>query len=119
MKRPWTLLIAAVLGTAYLVYIVRYFGTAVTAAAPDSSEQAGAAIATVMLMPHMIMVGIAVLFNWLGWACKQAGFALTGGILYIIGGALMIIYMPFVLVQAILSFVGYSQIKKRKAALKP
>lgn len=109
-------LLAAVLGTAYLVYIISYFFGQNADASGDAAEAIGTGLATLMVMPHIVCVCCAVLMNWLGVMLrKTTGFLLTGGILYVVGGAIFFMYFVFVVVQAILCFVGYA---RRKKALK-
>lgn len=43
---------------------------------------------------------------------KKRGFALAGAILYAVATILFIPYFMFVIVQMILSFVGFAKLKK-------
>lgn len=110
MKKNKQLLISWILGALYFVYLVVYFTSAISGT--EGTEQAGATVAAVLVMPHMIAVGFATLFNVLGWTQNKKGFALTGGILYSVALVLFPVYFMFVIIQIILSFVGYSKIKK-------
>lgn len=114
MKKKFNicLLIALVLGVAYVVYGLTYFTGAISSSTSDS-EAVGSAIAGVIVMPHLACTFIAVIFNGLGVFLKRRGFALTGAILYTVALALFPIYFMFVIVQMILSYVGYSQLKKQ------
>ncbi len=111
------LLISFVIGAAYLIYLVTYFGNAV--GSTSGAEQAGSALATALVMPHMICVLLAVIFNCIGVFTSKRGFALTGAILYSVALVLFLPYFMFVLIEIVLSFVGTSQLKKqaRKEAL--
>ena len=115
MKRPITLLLSAIIGTGYAIYIISYFA-GVTTAQTETTEQVGAVIATALATPHMVLVVLAVIFNWLGWLMRFSGFALTGAILYIVGGVLFLLYIPFTIPSMILSFIGYARMKKLKKA---
>ncbi len=115
-KRRVSLLIAALLGTAYLVYLISYFLGTVNAPSTDSATQAGGLIATALVTPHIICVALSVVFGWLAWTLKMAGFALVAGILYCVAGVIFLMYFPFVIIQMILSFVGYAKTKKAKKA---
>ena len=53
----------------------------------------------------------AVIFNVLGWAMNKRGFALTGAILYTVALVLMPLYFMFVIIQMILSYVGFAKLK--------
>lgn len=109
------ILIAAIIGTIYLIYAICYFSGSASGAASDA-EAIGAGIATLLVMPHLICTGLAVVFNWLGHFLKRSkGFVLTAGILYSVAMVLFIGYFFFVVVEAVLCYVGYA---KRKNALK-
>lgn len=114
MKKSKLLLISWILGALYFIYIVAYTSGAISGT--DGAEQAGAALAVTLMFPHIVCVGLATLFNILGWSMNKKGFALTGGILYAVFMVLFPIYFMFVLVQTILSFVGYAKMKKIKTA---
>ena len=110
-KKNILLIIALIIGAAYLIYsLVYWFG----AASGDSSsaEQAGAAIATVLVMPHLLMTFLAVVFNALGVFMNKRGFALTGAILYAVAMVLFPAYFMFVVVEMVLSFIAFAQMKK-------
>lgn len=109
------LLISAIFGTLYLVYIINYFFNGVTST--SGSEQIGAGIATALVAPHMFLLAVAVLFNWIGWAAKAKWAALTGGILYCVSGLLFLLYVFFEIPSIILSFVGYAKMKNARQNL--
>lgn len=110
------MLIAAVIGTAYLVYLISHFVGGVNDAA-EGAEAVGTALATVMVTPHMIFVGIAALMSWLSVFCKLSGFALTAGIIYLVAIIVFPMYFMFVIVEAIFSFIGYARMRKSKKAI--
>ena len=118
------LLISAIMGTAYAAWLIIYFfGVAKQSLAPGSvdfeetGKQIGGALATILVTPHIIIVSIAAIFNLLGWYLNKGWAALTAGILYLVGGVLFFIYLPYVLIQAVLAFIGFSKISdKRKQA---
>lgn len=111
-KMSICLLISFILGVAYMVYSIVYWsGTAGTGA--DVAEQIGTSLATAVVMPHLIVAALAVIFNALGLFLKKRGFALTGAILYAVALVLFPVYFMFVIVQMILSFVGFAKMKKR------
>jgi len=114
MKRSKSLLIAAILGTAYLVYLVSYFGKGLTSSPTDSAQFIGAGLAAALVMPHMVCVGVAVIFNWIGWAMKARWAALVAGILYAVSMVLMFLYALFVVVQMILCFVSFARTKQKE-----
>lgn len=104
------LLIAFILGLLYLIYSGWYWGTSMSAG--SSTDQAGAALASVLVTPHLICAGIAVIFNALGLFMRKAGFALTGAILYTVAIVLFPPYFMFIVLEAVLSYIGFAQIKK-------
>lgn len=85
-------------------------GTAGSSA--NTAEQIGAGIATVLVMPHLVMTVLAVIFNALGLFMHKRGFALTGAILYTVALVLFPIYFMFVIVEMILSYIGFAKMKK-------
>ena len=109
MKRSVLLLVSGIIGIAYLIYIISYFASA-------STTNAGGAIATALVMPHMICVLVAVVFNVLGWVLRARWAALVAGIMYSVSAVLMLIYAPFVLVELILCFVAFGKMKAVKAS---
>lgn len=113
-KRSVCLLISAILGIAYAIYLVVYF-TGINVATTGSIEAISSGLATAMVMPHMVCVVVAAIFNILGWALNNRAFALVGGILYAVSMVFMFIYAFFVIVQMILSFVGFANLKKINA----
>lgn len=111
MKRSKLLLVSWILGAVYSIYIIVYFfGNAASQA--DAAAAIGAGIATALVMPHMVCTVLATIFNVLGWAMHKRGFALTGAILYAVAMVLFPLYALFVIVQMILSFVGFAKMKK-------
>ncbi|GAA0731988.1 hypothetical protein [Clostridium oceanicum] len=111
MKKSKALIISAVLGIAYSIYLITYFAGL---GGGSTAEAVGSSIATALVTPHMICVVIATIFNTVGAFFNKAGFALTGGILYCVGGVLFLMYIPFVIPMIILSFIGYVSVKKNK-----
>lgn len=110
-KHSKALLISAIIGTIYAIYLIVHFGTGI-AVSKDGAEIAGKVIATALVTPHMILVALAVIFNWIGYFSNKRGFALTGGILYSVAGVIFILYLVFLIPSIILSFVGYGKLKK-------
>lgn len=110
-KKNKLLLISWILTAAYLTYLIFYFVGAV-GGSRSGSEAAGAGIAATLVFPSALVIFIGLIFNILAWSGNRQGFALTAGILYAVGMFLFIPYFFFELIQMILAFVGYSQVKK-------
>jgi hypothetical protein len=109
-KRSVLLLISAVIGIAYILYSISYWTGANSGV--DGAEAVGAGIATALVFPHLICTGLAVIFTILGWSMNHRGFALTGAILYAVAMILFPLYFFFVLIEMVLSFVGFAKLKK-------
>lgn len=110
-KRSKVLFVAGLLGTLYGIYLISYF-VGINNGSGDTAEQIGGALATALVMPHMILVLLAIIFNWLGFFLRKAGFALTAAILYSVSAVVFILYAIFVVPMIVLGFVGYSKQKK-------
>ena len=111
MKKSKLLLVAGILGVAYLVYLISYFVGGM-ASAGDDIELAAGGLAAAIVMPHMVCVALAVVFNWLGWTLNAPWGALVAGILYAVSMVLMFLYAMFVVVQMILCFIAFAKMKK-------
>ena len=96
-------MISWIIGSAYAVYLLSYFGVAIGGSA-DTAEAVGASIAA-LVTSHIICVCLAVIFNIL-WA------ALCGGILYSVALVLFLPYFLFVVAEIVLSFSGFTKMKK-------
>lgn len=109
-KRSKILLVTAILATIYVIYLIIHFGGSLSSA--DSSEAIGGAIATALVTPHMIAIGIGAIFSWLGFFLQKSWGALVGAILYCVGALLFLIYAMFCIPLIILGFIGYANQKK-------
>jgi len=109
-KRSVILLISAILGVIYSVYLVIYSSGAFNSS--DGVEQVGVAITIYIIMPHMVAVTLASIMNMFGWAMNSRWLTLTGAILYTVSIVLFPIYFIFVIIQMILSFVGFAKLLK-------
>lgn len=105
------LLISFIIGAAYLIYSIFYWSGALTGAENDT-ELIGSGLATALVMPHLIASAVAVLFNAIGLFMRKRGFALAGAILYTVAMLLFPMYFMFVIIETILSYIGYAKMKK-------
>ena len=119
-RRNILLLISAIMGLLYAGgLIIYFFGVAKQSLAPGATDfeemgrQIGGALATAMVTPHIVIVTIAAIFNILAWYLNKGWAALTAGILYLVGGVIFFIYLPYVLIQAILAFIGFSKVSDK------
>lgn len=113
MKKNRLLLVALVIGVLYMLYSLYYWYGATTGT--SGSEAAGAAIASAIVTPHLVCTLVAVVFNALGLFMNKAAFALVAGILYAVAMVLFVMYFMFVIIEMVLSFVAYAQMKKAGA----
>lgn len=100
----------------YGIYIVSYFASINNGSGTDS-EDLGAGIATVLVLPHMLLLWIGILFGIIGFYTRKVGFLLTAGILYSVAAVVFFIYAIFLVPSIVLAFVGYSGQKKINASL--
>lgn len=117
-KKNVLLIISAILGLAYTIYLIVYF-TGANAGAASDAESLGTAIATAMVLPHLILIAFATIFNIIAVLTNKGGLALTAGILYAVGALFFLLYALFVAPMIVLSFVGFAQLKKAKQAAIP
>lgn len=119
-KRSFLLLIALLIGIVYLCLQANNYSkgvNVVSSVETNTAEGAGTALGTAigmtLLLPHIILVTLAVIFNAVGWLGKARWAALTAAILYSVGGVLGLVNFVFVLVPMILCFVAYGKMKNR------
>ena len=111
-KLSKTLLVSLIIGVLYLIYSAWYWSGA-AGSGTNTAEQIGAGLATVLVMPHLVMTALAVIFNALGLFMRKRGFALTGAILYTVALVLFPAYFMFVIVEMILSYVEFAKMKNK------
>lgn len=108
------LLIALIIGAAYLIYSFNYWGGAVdTASTSGDAEAIGAGLATALVMPHLVLTGLAVIFNALAFFMYNRPFALVAAILYTVALVLFFVYAPFVLVEMIFCYIAFAKMNKK------
>ena len=116
-------LIALVLTTAYLIYLMFYISTTYSEATSNvqSWEGLGTAIGTAlairMVLPHVAIVFVAFIFNLVTAIARRGWAALTSGILYAVSILLMPLWFVFVVVQTVLCFVQFAKCRKAVKAV--
>lgn len=108
-ERSKVLFVASLITTVYMIYLMVHFGSSMFV--EDSAEALGGAIATAMVTPHMLFVGLGGVFSWIGFIFKKSWAALVAAILYCVGAILFLIYALFLVPSIILGFVGYAKQK--------
>lgn len=109
-NRSKVLFVSALLASLYVIYLIIYFGSSMGDL--NSGEELGAAIATAMVTPHMVVIGVGAIFSWLGFFLRKSWSALVGAILYCVGTLMFMLYIMFGIPLVILGFVGYAKQKK-------
>lgn len=108
--RSKALFVASLLTTIYVIYLMVYFSSSIFV--EDSAEALGGALATALVTPHMFILGLGVIFGWVGFFARKSWAALVAAILYCVGALLFVVYIMFVIPSIILGFIGYSKQKK-------
>lgn len=106
------LLISMFIGIAYILYSAAYWSSLNTSS--GVSAQIGSGIATLLVLPHLVVAAIAVLFNVLGFCLKKRWLALTCAILYTVSMLLFPAYFMFVILEVVLSFVAFATMTRAK-----
>lgn len=109
-KKSKLALVSWILSLMYLIYLISYFSGGI--GSTTGSEQVGAALATALVFPHMLVVGIGLIFNMLGYFLNNRAFVLVGAILYSVAILLFMMYFMFIIVQMILSYIAFAKMKK-------
>ena len=105
-KRSICTIIALVLSLAYLA-LSAYYWQSSGGEFSSLAELTGWQLAKALVMPHLIAVAVAFVFNAVGVILPNRWFILVGAIIYAVAILLFPMYFMFVLIQVILSFVGF------------
>ncbi len=109
-NRSKVLFVCAIFATAYIIYLMyNFLGSMMS---EDSAEVVGGAIATALVTPHMVIMGLGAIFSWLGFFLRKSWAALVGAILYSVGALVFMLYAVLCIPMIILGFVGYVNQKK-------
>ena len=112
-------LISAIIATLWMIVSISAFSNiASTIPTEDSAEaigsQIGATIGILSQMPYLILMGLGIIFDWIGYWVNKQGFVLTSAILFCIA-LLFSIFNGLGLIPCfILEFIGYSKIKRER-----
>jgi len=115
-KKNVLLLIAGIIGLLYTIFLISYFMSA-NAEATTDTDQIGAALATALVAPHMAIVIVGLVFNWIAFFISKPWAALVAGILYSVAIFFMPIYFWGTVVELILCFVAFAKLRKQNAAV--
>lgn len=114
-RRSVLVLISAILGVLYVMLCISYWGD-LPSKSPNAAHAIGTGVATIIVMPHLTCSFFATAFNVIGWVMNNIKLVLTGAVLYAAACVVFPLYAVFVIIQAILSFIGYARMKKRDKA---
>lgn len=106
-NRSKVLFVGSLLATIYVIYLIIYFSGSMQS--NDTSEALCGALATALVTPHMLMMGLGAIFSWVGFGLRKAGFALVGAILYSVAAIIFLVYAPICIPMIVLGFVGYAK----------
>ena len=112
-------LISAIIATLWMIVSISAFSNIVsTIPTEDSAEaigsQIGATIGILSQMPYLILMGLGIIFDWIGYWVNKQGFVLTSAVLFCIA-LLFSIFNGLGLIPCfILDFIGYSKMKKER-----
>ena len=99
------LFISHLLGFGYTLYCLIYWASANSGM--SGFEKLGADFATIMVIPHVVLVVLATLFNTFALFSYHRCFSITSAILYCAAILFAPLYFYFVIVQAILCFIAF------------
>lgn len=110
MKKNKLLLVSLILGLLYFIFIftqvLTYHFTQL------NQEQIGFGLASIILFPHTIATGVAVIVNYFALTRETKKLILSSAILYIIA---MILFLPLfygTIISAVLCLITYNQQRK-------
>lgn len=106
------LLIALIIAILYAVYSIYYWSGANGSAATDT-DAVGVGIATVIVLPHLVMTGLAIIFNALSVFLYNRPFALVAAILYSVALVLFPPYFMFVIIEMVLCYIAFARMAKK------
>jgi len=119
MRRPLISLITVLAATVYGVYIMALLTgafTDTTSGATTDSEVAGAALGVALLLPHIVLVWVGTLLNWVGYVFKVPGVTLAAAIVYSVAAFLGFVFIVFMIPIVVLSYISFAMERSRKKA---
>lgn len=110
-KKSIAMIIAGILGVAYGIYLISYFGGGILNSS-DGFAMIGTGIAGALVAPHTICVALGGIFCLVSGFYNKNGLGLAGAILFVVSAVLFPLYALFVVPMIILGFIGASNVKK-------
>lgn len=114
IEKSKVLLVSGILGVLYSIFLITYF-YGINNNSDGITDILAGAIATTLVLPHIILIVLATLFNITAFLLNSKGFTITSAALYTVAGVVFILYIYFVIPMIILSFIGISSVSKINA----
>lgn len=111
MKKSKILIISAILGVLYGLYLISHFGLGVLNS-NSGAETLGASMATIIVLPHMLVTSLGAVFSVIAVITYKQWAAITAFILYFVASALFPIYAMFTIPIGALATIGWTKVKK-------
>ncbi len=108
--RSKILFVSNTLALLYAIYLIVYFFGGMLST--DGMAAVAGGLATILVLPHMLLFLIGAIFGWIGFLAKQNWAALTAAILYSVGTLFFLAYFMFGVPILVLGFVGFANQKK-------
>ncbi len=102
---------ATLIALSYGIYAFSYW-VSTNASTEGDAEALGSAIATFLVLPHLLVTWLGIIFGMFGFFARKTGFQLTAAILYAVAALLFFLYAIFLVPSIVLGFVGYTVQKK-------
>jgi hypothetical protein len=103
LKKNTLNLASAILGSAYLCYLVfHYAGLRASTVAEAETIR----IMISLVIPHVVLVLTAVVFNWTGWMANRMLPTILSGLIYGLSALVLPVYAPFVAAEFLLCFAA-------------
>lgn len=106
MKKSICEFLTALVGSAYSIYIISYFG--------KDFLKFSNFIAAAMVTPHILCCTIGTIFAWIAFFSNKFSFAITAVILYSAAAVLFIMYAPFMIPEILFGLIGCYRIRKNQ-----
>jgi hypothetical protein len=121
-RRDPFLLVSAILGLAYSIYLIVYFGgiqSASLSGASETFEDVGKQIAGVlavrMVTPHIVAACVGAILNAAAWFMRNKWLALGAVLAYAVAAVLFFAYALIVLPMIVLALVGFVRLYGHRA----
>jgi len=109
VERPLLLIISFTSAILFFLYLLLSFVYSFSNQT-GTAEMLALGIVGILFLPFFITMFIGVVLHLVGLISIKKGFTLAAGILYIISGALNVIFIIPIAIISILTFVAYTQI---------